>query len=608
MTGRENREFMLAIALSALVLILWQIFIGVPTMEEERAKQQPQQQAQTQGTPDTTIPTPQTGAGDNTVPTAPGVETPQADRDAVVTASKRIKINTDKLTGSINLAGARIDDLSLKGYHETVDKSSPLITLLSPSGTSNAYYAEFGWVPARGVKAAAPQGDTVWTAPEGTELTATSPVTLTYDNGAGLTFKRTISVDEQYLFSIKDEVENASGEDVTLHSYGLVSRLGTPTVLGFFVLHEGLVGYLGEDGLQEIDYDDLQDDVKTQSIASTNGWLGITDKYWAVTLIPDQAQKITARFSNNPRDGRDRYQTDFLYDGGTAVPDGGTAAVTTRLFAGAKIVSIVDGYQEQHGINNFELLIDWGWFYFITKPLFQLLHFFYELVGNFGIAILLVTVVIKLIFFPLANKSYVSMSKMKLLQPEVVKLRERYADDKMKQQQEMMELYKKEKVSPMSGCLPIVIQIPVFFALYKVLFVTIEMRHAPFYGWIQDLSAPDPTSLFNLFGLIPWAPPSFLLIGVWPILMGITMFIQMRLNPPPPDPTQAMIFNWMPLFFTFLLATFPAGLIIYWAWNNFLSILQQYVIMRRQGVKVELMDNLKNTFSFLSGKKKESES
>ena len=281
--------------------------------------------------------------------------------------------------------------------------------------------------------------------------------------------------------------------------------------------------------------------------------------------------------------------------------------MTTRLFAGAKIVSIVDGYEEKLGINNFDLLIDWGWFYFITKPLFQLLHFFYELVGNFGIAILLVTVVIKLIFFPLANKSYVSMSKMKLLQPEVVKLRERYADDKMKQQQEMMELYKKEKVSPMSGCLPIVIQIPVFFALYKVLFVTIEMRHAPFYGWIQDLSAPDPTSLFNLFGLIPWAPPSFLMIGVWPILMGITMFVQMRLNPPPPDPTQAMIFNWMPLFFTFLLATFPAGLIIYWAWNNFLSILQQYVIMRRQGVKVELIGNIKKAFSFLGGKKEESE-
>ena len=608
MTGRENREFMLAIALSALVLILWQIFIGVPTMEEERAKQQAQQaQTQPQQNPDSTVPTPQAGAGDAAVPTAPGVDTPEADRDAVVTASSRVRIETDKVTGSINLTGARIDDLSLKGYHQTVDRSSPLITLLSPSGTRNAYYAEFGWVPAKGVKTKLPQGETVWTAPEGAVLKSDSPVTLTYDNGEGLAFKRTISIDENYLFTIEDQIENSAGEAVTIHPYGLVSRHGTPTVLGFFVLHEGLVGYLGENGLQEIDYDDLQEEIKQQTLDATSGWLGITDKYWAVTLIPDPKAQITARYSNSPRNGRDRYQTDYLEDVGTSIAAGGTASVKTQLFAGAKIVSIIDGYQETLGINNFELLIDWGWFYFFTKPLFLLLHFFYELVQNFGLAILLVTVIIKLVFFPLANKSYVSMSKMKLLQPEVVKIRERYADDKMKQQQEMMELYKKEKVSPMSGCLPILIQIPVFFALYKVLFVTIEMRHAPFYGWIQDLSAPDPTSLFNLFGLIPWAPPSFLLIGVWPILMGITMFVQMRLNPPPPDPTQAMIFNWMPLFFTFLLATFPAGLIIYWAWNNLLSILQQYVIMRRQGVKVELIDNLKKTFSFLTGKKKESE-
>ena len=606
MTGRENREFMLAIALSALVLILWQIFIGVPTMEEERAKQQPQQ-AQTQPAQDTTIPTPQVGTGDNSVPTAPGVETPQAGRDAVVTASKRLKIETEKLGGTINLTGARIDDLLLKGYHETIDRSSPPITLLSPSGTRDAYYAEFGWVAAKGTSAKVPTGSTVWSAPDGAVLTPSTPVTLTHDNGEGLIFKRTLSVDEDYLFTIEDKVENGTGDAVTLHPYGLVSRHGTPTVLGFFVLHEGLIGVLGDEGLEEIDYDDLQEDVKVKSYDSNGGWLGITDKYWAVTLIPDQAQQIKARFSNSPRDGRDRYQTDYLYDAGTVVAGGGTASSTTRLFVGAKVVSIVDRYQDQFKVENFDLLIDWGWFYFFTKPLFLVLDFFYKLVGNFGVAILLVTVCIKLIFFPLANKSYVSMSKMKLLQPEVVKLRERYADDKMKQQQEMMELYKKEKVSPMSGCLPIVIQIPVFFALYKVLFGTIEMRHAPFFGWIQDLSAPDPTSLFNLFGLIPWAPPSFLMIGIWPILMGITMFVQMRLNPPPPDPTQAMIFNWMPLFFTFLLATFPAGLIIYWAWNNLLSILQQYVIMRRQGVKVELIGNIKKAFSFLGGKKEESE-
>ncbi len=598
MGGGENREFMLAIALCAVVLVMWQVFVGLPTVEKEQARQQTVEQ-QTQTNPDgTSIPQPKgnpssvPGVADAAVPTV-------GNRDTVLAASSRVPIRTPKLSGSVNLTGARIDDLLLIGYRETVDPDSPLITLLSPSGSRNAFYASFGWVAAKGAKTAVPGSKTVWSARAGAELTPDAPLTLTWDNGGGLIFKRTISVDDNYLFTVDDAVENRTSGTVLLHSFGLVSRHGKPDIAGFYILHEGLIGVLGEEGLLEVDYDDLEDEDKIQSHETPNGWLGITDKYWAVTLIPNQSSPFLGRFGNHGSNEQPVYQTDFLSRNAVEIAPGSITKTTNRLFAGTKVVSTIDAYQEKFGIANFELLIDWGWFYFITKPLFQVIDFFYKLVGNFGLAILAVTVLIKLIFLPLANKSYASMSKMKKLQPEVTKLRERYPDDRQKMQQEMMELYKKEKVNPMSGCWPIMIQIPVFFALYKVLFGTIEMRHAPFFGWIQDLSAPDPTSLFNLFGLIPWAPPSFLMIGIWPILMGITMFIQMRLNPPPPDPTQAMIFNWMPLFFTFLLATFPAGLIIYWAWNNFLSIVQQYIIMRRHGVKVELWDNMKAMFAFV---------
>jgi len=360
---------------------------------------------------------------------------------------------------------------------------------------------------------------------------------------------------------------------------------------------------LGEQGLYEIKCDGVVKD-GTTTVETTGGWLGIIDKYWGAVLIPDQKQKVTARFSSSPQGEINIFQTDYLGQGVTTAP-GNVGVVENKLFAGAKVVSIVNNYNEKLGIKNFDLLIDWGWFYFITKPMFMLIDFFYTLIGNFGVAILLSTVVIKLIFFPLAHKSYVSMSKMKKLQPEIAKMKERFGDDRAKQQQAMMELYKKEKVNPMSGCLPIVLQIPVFFSLYKVLFGTIEMRHAPFFGWIQDLASPDPTTIFNLFGLIPWMPPSFIpLIGVWPIIMGITMFVQMRLNPAPPDPIQAQIFNWMPLFFMFLLASFPAGLVIYWAWNNTLSVTQQWYIMKKQGVKVELIGNIKAVFKKSKNKQK----
>jgi YidC/Oxa1 family membrane protein insertase len=395
-------------------------------------------------------------------------------------------------------------------------------------------------------------------------------------------------------------VVNKGTAPVTLHPYALISRHGTPKTEGYYILHEGLIGVLGQEGLKEETYSGIADK-KSITFKVTNAWLGITDKYWAATLLPDTNASLAARFSSSPIGSLKTYQTDYLLDAQTVAP-GATGSANFRLFAGAKETPTVDAYDKALGLNRFELLIDWGWFYFITKPMFKAIDYFFRWTGNFGFAILIVTVLIKILFFPLANKSYASMAKMKAVQPEMMAIRERYGDDKMKQQQALMELYKKEKINPLAGCLPILIQIPVFFALYKVLFVTIEMRHAPFVGWIKDLSAPDPTNLFNLFGLIPFDPTvipvigAFLHLGFWPIVMGITMWVQMKLNPAPPDPTQKMIFDWMPLIFTFMLASFSAGLVIYWAWNNTLSVLQQAFIMNKHGAKIELFDNIRDTF------------
>jgi len=564
----ENKNFILAIGLCILVLFGWQALVGVPQMERERVKQeQSQTTTAPAGTPQTATDNtqiPQPGQGTANLPLPGSVITPAVSRDAALKTSPRIVVDTPSLSGSIALTGGRIDDLLLRNYRETVDPNSANISLFSPSGITGAYYAEFGWTSDPKVKIKVPTSTTLWSVKPGAKLTPETPVQLQYDNGEGLIFRRTISVDENYMFSITQEVENRTASAVTLYPYGLLSRHGKPVIEDFFILHEGLIGVLGEEGLYELDYDEVVED-GTVSVTSTGGWLGIIDKYWGAVLIPNQKETIAARFSASTRGDIVTYQTDYLGQGVTATP-GNRAATENQLFAGAKVVSIIDAYDENLGITNFELLIDWGWFYFITKPMFVLIDFFFKLLGNFGVAILAATVVIKLVFYPLAHKSYVSMSRMKKLQPEVTKLRERYGEDRAKQQQAMMELYKKEKVNPMSGCLPILLQIPVFFALYKVLFGTIEMRQAPFFGWIQDLAAPDPTTLFNLFGLIPWTPPALIpLVGIWPIIMGITMFIQMRLNPTPPDPVQAMIFNWMPLFFVFILASFPAGLVIYWA-------------------------------------------
>jgi YidC/Oxa1 family membrane protein insertase len=597
MTDQKNT--LIAIGLSALVLIVWQYFFGLPQMEKQRqAQQAPQQQTQPVPTPDGRPQMP------STAPQAPGQQ-PAAvpgqplTREQALQASPRVAVDTPHVRGSIALKGGRIDDLSLVQYRETVNPRSPAIVLLAPSGSPAPFYAEFGWVSGAGDPVKVPGPDTLWRQEGAGTLGVGRPITLTWDNGEGVTFRRTIAVDDKYLFTVKDEVTNRGSAAVTLHPYALISRHGTPKTEGFYILHEGLIGVLN-DKLEEVSYSDIEKK-KAISYDSKNAWLGITDKYWAATLLPDTTAQLKARFTSGTLGATKTYQTDYLLDAQTIAP-GATGGANARLFAGAKEVAVVDSYEKQLGLNLFDRLIDWGWFFYITKPMFQLIDYFFRLVGNFGLAILIVTIIIKIVFLPLANKSYASMAKMKAVQPEMMAIRDRYGDDKVKQQQALMELYKKEKINPLAGCLPILIQVPVFFALYKVLFVTIEMRHAPFFGWIKDLSAPDPTNLFNLFGLIPVDPTvlpvigPFLHLGIWPIIMGITMWVQMKMNPQPPDPTQKMIFDWMPLIFTFMLASFSAGLVIYWAWNNTLSVLQQGFIMRRHGAKIELFDNIKAMF------------
>jgi len=608
----DQKNMFLAIGLSLLVILGWQYFIGGPQLERQREEarlKQQQQQTQPQATPGTASQpgaapgtTPQPGAG--TAPAVPGQPTVPGQtltREALLAASPRVKIDTPTIHGSISLRGGRIDDVALIRYRETVDPKSPAIVLLAPSGSPHPFYAQFGWTNAAGGKAKLPDDNTLWTQQGSGALGVGNPINLSWDNGEGLEFRRVISVDENYLFTIEDSVVNRGAEPVTLYPYALISRHGKPEILGYYILHEGLIGVMGDKGPQEVSYSTIEKEKQLSFPGVVNAWLGITDKYWAATLLPETNAKLNATFSARDLNNRKIYQTDYLLDPVT-IAAGGTGTAKARLFAGAKEVGLIDNYDKTLHLNRFELLIDWGWFYFITKPMFWMLDYFFRLLGNFGLAILAVTVIIKIIFFPLANKSYASMAKMKAVQPQMLQIRERYADDKVKQQQALMELYKQERINPLAGCLPILIQIPVFFALYKVLFITIEMRHAPFFGWIKDLAAPDPTTIFNLFGLIPWNPADvpvigvYLMIGIWPIIMGITMWFQMKLNPSPPDPTQKMIFDWMPLIFTIMLASFPAGLVIYWAWNNTLSVLQQSYIMKKHGAKIELWDNLRETF------------
>jgi YidC/Oxa1 family membrane protein insertase len=596
----NQKNLLLAIVLSVGVLLAWQVFYAGPKLKDEQERRQRIQQEQVKQQPGEQQP----GAAKTAPVTTPGAvpqpgavvpsaapQSPALTRDAALQATARVRIETPSLRGSIALVGGRIDDLVLAKYRETVDPKSPNVVLFSPSGAPHPYYAEYGWAAGGGVTLAMPGRDTVWRAEKDAPLMPGSPVTLVWDNGQGLVFRRTIAVDTDYLFTVTDKVENKTAGEIVLYPFSLISRHGTPKTEGYYILHEGPIGVMGDAGLQELNYADLLKEGGTRTFdKKTGGWLGMTDKYWAAALIPDQKTPYDAKVFGI-KGGKEYFQTDFLMPG-VSIPPGGQGASTSNLFAGAKQVTLIEAYQEKLDAKKFDLMIDWGWFYFITKPLFKLLHWLSQVLGNYGLAVLATTVLVKAAFFPLANKSYESMAKMKKLQPEMEKIRDRFKDDRVKQQQELMALYKNEKINPMSGCLPIVLQIPVFFALYKVLFVTIDMRHAPFFGWIKDLSAPDPTSLFNLFGLLPYQVPDMLHVGVWPLIMGVTMWVQMQLNPQQPDPVQQKIFNWMPVIFTFMLASFPSGLVIYWAWNNVLSLLQQYTIMRRNNTEVHLWKNL----------------
>ena len=587
----EQRNFILAIGLSILVLLIWQYFIGNSQIDERTSGQISNEMSLQESQDLSNIPLPESDVeSEDKIDLATASSTSVSDAG---TSVERIRINTEKLEGSISLLGAKLDDIRLKKYRDTIDVDSKLVQLLKPYTSENPYYAHQGWVGDAKSQTKLPNDNTIWKLVSGGELSINSPVRLEWNNNEGLIFSKEFSIDDNYLFTITQTVKNNANSSEILYPYSLISRKGLPEdYTNFFVLHEGYIGVLGSEGEKKADYADIAE--QTESFDNiTTGWLGFTDKNWATVIIPPQDINYQGRYTS--KGNGSTYQVDYL---GSAqkVNAGGTTTITSYVFSGAKEVKILDQYEDEYSLEKFDLLVDWGWFYFLTKPLFYVLQWLYGILGNYGLSILGVTVLIKIVFFPLANKAYVSMSAMKKLQPEMLKIRENYKDDRAKQQQAIIALYKKDKVNPLSGCIPILIQVPVFFALYKVLLCTMEMRHQPFYGWIADLSAKDPTTLFNLFGIIPWYPPSFLVIGIWPIIMGLTMFIQMRLNPAPPDPIQQKIFAWMPVALTFLFAQFSAGLVIYWAWNNTLSSLQQYIIMKRMGVEVELWSNIKNTF------------
>ncbi len=599
----DQKNLFLAMGLSLMVIIGWQYFYAGPKLEKSRdtiAQTQNQAAPAAPSTPPAGAVAPQGAAGGPAA--APSLEAAApVSRSEALAASPRIKIDTKDLAGTIALKGGRIDDLSLKLYRETVEPDSPNIILLSPAGSPEPFYTDTGFVSQPGMPVTTPKADTLWTA-DSELLTSAKPVTLTWDNGAGAVFHRTISVDDQYMFTVKDSVENTGAQPLTLFPYALTARRGKPKTSGYAVLHEGFLGVIGASRVQEITYEAIEKETSaTRIVDGTSGWLGFTDKYWAVTVIPEQDKPFKGRFSSTGASVK-TYQSDLLEEAVNVAP-GQSAEATTEIFAGAKEVKIIDGYKTDLGIKNFELMIDWGWFWFITQPMFKLIDFIFKFVGNFGVAILIVTVLVKAAFFPLANKSYRSMAKMKAIAPLQAAIKERWPDDKQKQQQETMELYKREGVNPIAGCLPVALQIPVFFSLYKVIFITIEMRQAPFFGWIRDLSTPDPTNIFTLFGLIPADPTllpvigSFLHLGIWPLVMGASMFVQMKMNPEPTDPVQKQMFSWMPLIFTFMLGAFPAGLVIYWTWNNTLSVLQQGLIMKKSGVKIELFDNFRKMFA-----------
>ena len=570
----ESRNLILAIILSVGVLFIWSFFFEAPEQEMLNGEIESGDVSEVNSNEL------DMEAIDEIERSLGVAENDNIGLDEALSADKRVKIETNSIVGSINLKGLRIDDIVLKKYNETQEEFSEKIRVLQPIDTYDGYEVTFGWIKNQDANFETPNAESIWkVSNSNATLTSNNEVEFEWSNTTGQTFVTTIGLDEDYLFDITQEVKNNSNEEIIINNASKVTRKQAPSLSGMFILHEGLLGVLQEK-LELIDYDDLKDDEETLNFESDNGWVGITDKYWLAALIPDQNKSFKAIYTYD-----NGYIAYYRSLNATKVAAGSDHIVESQIFIGAKEAKLIDRYQEDYGIYNFDLAIDWGWFYFLTKPLFNVIYFFSELSGNFGLAIIILTVITRIVFFPLANWSFISMAKMKMLQPEMTRIKELHKDDRAQQQQALMALYKKEKVNPISGCLPILIQIPFFFAIYKMLFVSIEMRHAPFYGWIQDLAAKDPTTIFNLFGLIPWDPPSFMIIGIWPVLMGLTMYIQQKLNPAPPDPIQARIFMFFPLFITILLAQFAAGLVIYWTTNNVLSIIQQWIINKRTTVK-----------------------
>ena len=556
----DTKNVIAAISLSAAVIILYSLFFAPPPPPDLKKIQAEKN----------TI---------NETTDAPSLEESEQvskiSRNEAIIEKERILFENNNIKGSILLKGSSIDDLTFKNYTKTLNGKDNIV-LLNPKKVKNGYYIETGWATTnKNIKI--PNSNTIWKIEGNNKLTPNSPVRLSWTNDNNIKFEKEISIDNKYLFTVNQSITNNSEKTYNFYPYGQIIRNQAPEVTNFYILHEGLLGVF-DDELVEEDYDDIKE--KKYSVNAKTGWLGITDKYWITSLIPETNKQFRTDF-----DYKNKFRANFIETNATEIGANETKSNKITIIIAAKEVNVIDGYAESENISKFDLAIDWGWFYFIVKPLFFAIQYFFNLAGNFGVAIIMITACIRLAFFPLANYSFKSMAKMKVLQPEMTRLKELHKEDKMKLQQEMMALYKKEKVNPISGCLPIFIQIPFFFAIYKVLFVTIEMRHQPFFGWIKDLSERDPTSIFNLFGLIPWDPPSFLLIGVWPCLMGISMWMQQKLNPTPPDPVQQKIFMFFPLFLTVILAPFPAGLVIYWTINNVLTMAQQYIIIKRTTVK-----------------------
>ena len=565
----DLRNVVFAIALSFAVLFGWSVIFETPQIEEQKKLEQ------TQGSEKT--------SNKNTDAPSPNVNIEKEkvlniSRDDAIKSVKRVNFENENVKGSISLKGFLIDDILFKKYNTEVN-SNEKVKYLNPSETNDGYFVETGWAASNTTNTPLPTKNSIWKVVGNNKLSVGNPVTAEWNNKSGLTFRKKIELDEKFLFKVTQEVQNNSSQRVELYPYAQITRNQDPDVVDFYILHEGFIGVFDED-LQEEGYDDIKE--KKKEYSAGEGWLGITDKYWLTALVPEKNQPFKGEFTY-----KNGFKANYIQNKPVVIQPSGSGISESKVFIAAKEVKVIDGYAETEGINKFDLTIDWGWFYFFTKPLFFIMNYLFELTKNFGIAIVLVTAAVRLLFFPLANYSFRSMAKMKILQPELLRLKELHKEDKVKLQQEMMALYKREKVNPLSGCLPILIQIPFFFAIYKMLFISLEMRHQPFFGWIKDLSAQDPTSIFNFFGLIPWDPPSFLIIGAWPIMMGATMYLQQKLNPTPPDPIQAKIFMFFPLFLTIILAPFPSGLVVYWTINNILTIAQQWVIYRSTTVKTK---------------------